>query len=124
MRAISKLHEENEKAIQQEPNIIEANCDTTKLGIKEFLEAVTPYLKRVFKTFVKKYDWKDGSGEICISDVFMLHKDGTRINEAQIFFLGYTSPFYQKAGKLTEKERVLLKERINKLSKDWRVCYE
>ena len=121
-QALAAMHGDNEIVIQQTPNIIEANCGTITIEVREFLEAVTPCLKRVFKTFIRKYCWDKGD-KVCISDVFTLYRDGTSLHEAQVFFLASFSPYYQKAGKLREEERVLLKERIKRMKNDWRVCY-
>ena len=119
------IQKDIEKDIQKKSDIIEASGNSARFSVDEFLRITTPYMERIFRETIKNCDWEKIGKEICVSDTFMLYRNGKEVHDAKVYYERMDSACYGRAVKLSSNE---LEKFINLMEendfRNWRNLYE
>ena len=119
------IQKDIEKDIQKKPDIIEASGNSARFSVDEFLRIITPYLGRVFRETIKNCDWEKIGKEICVSDTFMLYRNGKEVHDAKVYYERMDSACYGRATKLESIEfKKFIKLMEENDFRSWRKIYE
>ena len=119
------IQKDIEKDIQKKPDIIEASGNTARFGVDEFLRIITPYLGRAFRETITNCDWEKIGKEICVSDTFMLYRNGKEVHDANVYYERVDGPYFGRAVKLSSNElEKFIKLMAENDFRSWRNLYE